>query len=104
MCLPYADCHPDASGGFTDRAKPRFLQVVCSEDFLHRLPEESRDAFFGILRQDPRPSYQSDPERVYGFSYAGCEVKFVVQDTVLTVTEISRTEKEPSPPTAPSAT
>ena len=45
---------------------------------LERLPPDRREALREVLALDPRPRYQQDPERVYGFSFAGHEVKFTV--------------------------
>ena len=52
-------------------------------------PKDKLDGLYGILAQDPRPSYQDDPERIYGFEYAGYEVKFRVKGIQLCVVEIS---------------
>lgn len=87
--LPYADCHPEATSGFTAETPRRVLQVVCPPQELGKLPEDSRDALLGVLSQDPRPAYQEDPERVYGFSFAGHEVRFRVAEGVLTVVSVS---------------
>ena len=40
------------------------------------------------LSEDPRPAYQNDPERIYGFAYADMDVRFRVCGNRLTVTEI----------------
>ena len=87
--LPYVDAHPDAVGGFAEEKKWYHLQINCPDELLARLPEESRAALPELLAQDPRPSYQKDPERVYGFSYAGHEIQFQVRDGLLTVLHIS---------------
>lgn len=86
--LPYADARPEALGGFTDRTPRKRLEVRCPEDLLAKAPEEKRAALLGVLAEDPRPSYQTDPERVYGMPFAGMEVRFTVAGEVLTVTEI----------------
>jgi hypothetical protein len=52
------------------------------------MPEAKRPALLGVLRQDPRPSYQSDPERLYGLRFAGFEVKFTVDGDCLTVRDV----------------
>ena len=91
--LPYADCVPDAAGGFTQTAEKRQVEVVCPERWLNAVPPEKRDALLGMLRQDPRPAYQHDPERVYGFGFAGLEVRFRVEGETLTVVEITKEEK-----------
>ena len=86
--LPYADSHPEAKGGFADAAGDRRVQVECSAELLQEIPERHQNAVLALLAQDPRPSYQSDPERVYGMEYAGMDIRFSVRDGKLTVTEI----------------
>ena len=87
--LPYADCKPEAVGGFAARPKGADLAVDCSPALLDRVPEDKRAALLAVLAQDPRPQYQDDPDRVYGMAFAGLEVKFRVVGERLTVTEIS---------------
>ena len=86
--IPYADCHPEAVGGFAGDAPEGGLVVECPPELLTRVPESSRAALLGVLAQDPRPSYQDNPGRVYGFGFAGLEVRFAVREGVLTVTDI----------------
>ena len=86
--LPYADCKPDAVGGFAAQPKGADLTVDCPPVLLDRVPEDKRSALLAVLAQDPRPQYQDDPERVYGMAFAGLEVKFQVAGERLTVTEI----------------
>lgn len=88
--LPYADSHPEASGGFTDAVERKLLRVEASEGFRRALGDERYKALVQILQNDPRPSYQDDPERVYGFEYAGYEVHFRVDADVLTVIGIDK--------------
>ena len=57
---------------------------------LEQVPPEHREALREVLAQDPRPRYQDDPERVYGFGFAGLEVKFSVADGRLTVRDIEQ--------------
>lgn len=83
--LPYADCVPTATGGFTDQTAREKLEVVFPEDCLRKVPEAQREALIQVLEQDPRPSYQNDPRRVYGMTYAGIKIKFVVELRKLTV-------------------
>lgn len=88
--IPYADSHPDAVGGFASAPAGETLEVVIPPDLLERIPENRREALRGVLAQDPRPHYQDDPERVYGFGFAGLEVKFSVSGTQLTVSDIQK--------------
>ena len=83
--LPYADCRPEATGGFTDPLEGQTLQVACEEALLAGLNEEQRAGLMGVLACDPRPRYQEDPQRVYGLSFAGRNVKFTVDGDRLTV-------------------
>ena len=89
--LPFADSHPDASGGFADRHFADSLAVLCPESLLEKLPAEKREALLEILRQDPRPSYQDDPERVYGFPFAGFEIRFSVSGGTARVCSVEKT-------------
>lgn len=88
--LPYADCHVDASEGFTAHTQSHCLQVECDSALWAKVPPEEREALAGVLANDPRPSYQNDPERVYGMEFGGLEVRFSVKDDTLTVREICR--------------
>ena len=83
--LPHIDSHPDARGGFAVPAAEHRLKVVFPEQWLEKVPEQLRDGLTEVLAQDPRPSYQHDPELVYGFGFARLEVKFTVDGDVLTV-------------------
>lgn len=86
--IPYADAHPEAKGGFAAAPWERRLKVECKEELLYKMEPEKRDALLGVLAEDPRPSYQEDAERIYGFSFAGHEVRFSVAEGVLTVRSI----------------
>ena len=86
--LPYADCRPEAVGGFAASAPEGRLTVDVSDALLAAVPPEKREALLGVLAQDPRPSYHSDPERVYGMRFGGLEVRFTVDGDRLTVLEI----------------
>ena len=86
--IPYADCHPEAVGGFTTKVDMKPLNVDFPAELLDKVPQEKRDALIGVLEQDPRPRYQKDPGRVYGLSFAGLEVKFSVEAQILAVKEI----------------
>lgn len=83
--LPYTDSHPQAAVGFTDGLAHAPLTVECSPALLEHIPADSREGLLGVLAGDPRPRYQEDPQRVYGLSFAGRNVKFTVDGDRLTV-------------------
>ena len=87
--LPYADCKPEALGGFASAPKEATLSVSCPEALLDLVPEQKQTGLLGVLAQDPRPSYQDDPDRVYGMTFGGLDVKFRVEGTALTVISIT---------------
>ena len=86
--IPYGDSHPDATGGFTDRAEDFLLNVSFPEELLKKLPDGKQAAAIGVLSHDPRPSYQKDPDRIYGLPFAGFDIRFTVQDKTLTVVDV----------------
>ena len=89
--LPYADCHPEATGGFTDDIDYPRLTVDFPEAMLARIPEEKRAALYEVLAQDPRPGYRGEAdERRYGVQFAGFDVRFVVEGDALRVVEVVR--------------
>lgn len=83
--IPYTDSHPEASAGFSAAPAPR-LSVDFPESLLTIVPEDKRAALTGVIAQDPRPSYQDDPQRVYAFEFAGIHVEFTVDGTAAHVT------------------
>ena len=90
--IPYADSHPDAIGGFASAPAGETLEVTIPPELLERIPASRREALRGVLAQDPRPHYQDDPDRVYGFGFAGLEVKFSVDGNQLTVLDIQKAD------------
>lgn len=86
--IPYTDCHTDATGGFSKDGSER-LSVVFPENLQKNVPSEKLDALIKVLELDPRPAYQNDPERIYGFEFAGMEIKFTVFENILTVRDVS---------------
>ena len=86
--IPYGDCHPEALGGFTSTAGDFLLQVDFPQHLLKLLPEDKREAALELLSHDPRPSYQAQPNRTYGLSFAGFDIRFTVDNDVLRVKEV----------------
>ncbi len=90
--LPYADSHPQARAGFTDQVEFPTLDVVFPDELMEKIPEEKRRALIKTLKQDPRPSYQDDPDRIYGMYFAGKNIRFRVNEGVLRVFEVEEIE------------
>lgn len=87
--IPYSDCHPDATGGFTDNADDFILEVEFPYMLMDKIPKDKHSALIGVLSHDPRPSYQKDPNRIYGLNFAGFDIRFTVRDKTLTVCEVT---------------
>jgi len=86
--VPYADCRPEATGGFTEEVERRLLTVVIPDELLAAVPADKRAALTETLAQDPRPAYQQDGDRVYVLPFGAQEIAFTVRDGVLTVTDV----------------
>ena len=86
--LPLADCHPEATGGFAEAVADYALTVSIPEALERKIAPEDLSVIREILAEDPRPSYQSDPDRLYHMDYARYSLSFFVKDGVLTVTEL----------------
>lgn len=86
--LAYTDSHQEATGGFADDYKEYSLEVIFPEEMLSLIPEDKREAAIGVLAHDPRPSYHNSPERRYGVEFAGYDIRFTVDNGVLTVFEV----------------
>ena len=89
--VPFSDSHPEAVGGFADEHYSDALSVSFPDPLLKQFPEEKREALLEILSQDPRPSYHSDPNRIYGFPFAGFEIRFKVDGDQLQVISVENT-------------
>lgn len=88
--LPYADSHPEATGSYAQTFRDYHLEVDFPEELLNQLPAEKRPALCACLAEDPRPSYQEDPERMYHMNFAGYEIHFRVDGQTLKVTGVDR--------------
>ena len=88
--LPYVDAHPEASGGFALQDKEGSLEIDFPNELLAAIPEDKQEALTAVLRQDPRPQYHNDPERIYGLEFAGFDLRFKIRDNLLTVVEIKK--------------
>ena len=88
--IPYGDSHPDATGGFTDTAGEFILKVDFPAGLLEFLPQNKRVHAIGVPSQEPLPRYQRKPDRVYGLTFAGFDIRFKVDEGVLTVLEVNK--------------
>ncbi|MBR2857117.1 MAG: tRNA (N6-threonylcarbamoyladenosine(37)-N6)-methyltransferase TrmO [Bacteroidales bacterium] len=88
--IRYADSRPDALCGYVDSLQDRKLKVVLPEQMAAVLPQpQMKDALVEVLSLDPRPSYHDDPQREYGISFGGCNIRFRVNEDVLEVVSVS---------------
>ncbi len=92
--LPYTDSHPEAKGSFGETHKEDEIEVVFSEELLDQLPKELQEKSIAVLKQDPRAAYNKKPEYVYGMSFAGYDIRFVVQGERLIVKEVVKITEE----------
>ena len=88
--IGYADCHPDARGGFTDNRQWKELKVVFEDSTKQLFTNEQLQTLSKVLALDPRPHYHHDDQRIYGMPFAGLDIRFRVADGVLTVTEVKQ--------------
>ena len=88
--LPFTDSHPDASAGFSEAVREDRLSVEIAPALLACLPDSLHGPLQALLQADPRPSYQNDPDRVYGMELSGYSIRFTVDGTRLTVAEITK--------------
>ena len=86
--LPYADSHPDAVDGFDGKRDAEPLTVVFPPELEALIPESKRAGLRQALACGPIPGYQHDPTRRYGFNFSGLDIRFRIQDRILTVVEI----------------
>lgn len=91
--LPFTDSHPEAACGFAAEVFDKQLEVLVPEECLAQIPPSQRPVIRQLLAQDPRPSYQEDPQRLYGFVYEGLEIKFRVESGLLRVVEVQRVNR-----------
>lgn len=92
--IKYSDCHDNAISGFADEFQRYSLNVTIPDNLKSLLPEEKLNALTECLADDPRPSYQSDPERIYKMSFADFTVSFKVNESELTVISIEKFSSE----------
>ncbi len=87
--IPYADCHPEATGSFAEFSKDYHLNVEFPHQLLEKIPPESREALMAVLADDPRPAYQNDPERSYGMPFGDKDIHFRVNGDTLRVHDVT---------------
>lgn len=90
--IAYTDSHPDAISGFAEKPAEYLLEVDFPDAMLQQVPEHHRKSLIEVLAHDPRPQYQKDPERIYGIAFGDLEVKFKVEERLLTVLQVATAE------------
>ena len=86
--LPFTDSRPEATGGFAEEKLEYSLEVCFPQELLEKIAPDKREGVMEILSQDPRPAYNDDPERVFGFEFGTQEIKFKVSQGILTVLSV----------------
>lgn len=86
--LPFTDSHADAFGGFAEKTKEYSVEVTIPDSISEKFSSEELSALTQILTHDPRPSYQNEPDRIYGLSYGKYDIHFKVSDGILTVVSV----------------
>lgn len=86
--IPFTDSHPEAIGGFADSVRDYSLTVEFPEQWIRLIPADRRESLIGVLANDPRPSYQDDAERIYGFAFMQYDIRFTVREGTLSVCEV----------------
>ena len=87
--IKYADSRPHAICGYVDNLQERKLKVILPQEISSAVKDRTvLESLVQTLSLDPRPSYHYDPEREYGLSFAGMNVRFKVSSGVLTVTHL----------------
>ena len=88
--IPFADCHPDACGGWIEDAPWHELDVDFPEQLQAEVPAGKLPGLTEVLRQDPRRAgSKHEPTRVYHLAYAGLDVAFTVDGDILHVVCVS---------------
>ena len=91
--LPYTDAHPDAKGSFAQEHKTDAIEVIFPEEHLLKLPEQLREKVMAVLMQDPRAAYNKKPDYVYGMRFMEYDIRFTVEDEMLIVKDVVRTDE-----------
>ena len=99
--LSFTDSHPDARNGFADAVQSHALHVHLPPKFAAMFRDRDLHSLLKILSQDPRPGYQHDPERIYGFPFAGYEIRFRVSENELEVVDVTTHSQKSSAPVQP---
>lgn len=83
--IKFTDCHEEAICGFVDENEFKVLNVI-DNGLLDNISQA--DNIRELLSNNPRPAYQKDENRIYGFKYAEYEIKFKVKENDLFVISI----------------
>ncbi len=88
--LPFADCQPNATAGYAAEGENHRLLVQFPEQLLALVPKDKQQGLQECLADDPRPSYQDEPDRIYGMAFGDFDILFKVQKDSLSVVEVKK--------------
>ena len=86
--LPFSDIHTDATSGFAEDITQKKLEVIIPEHLESIVSKETMAIIMSILKEDPRPGFHNDNQRIYVFSFENMEIKFKVDGDNLYVVDI----------------
>ena len=88
--IAYTDSHPEALGGFSGDVFENTLTVNFTDKIAENLPKEILEPLTEILESDPRPRYKADGDRIYSFEFAGYNIKFSIDNNIMTVISVKK--------------
>ena len=90
--IAYTDSHPNARCGYADKFAEHKLKVEIPAGLY--IPDDKRASLIECLADDPRPSYHDDPERIYGMSFAGFNIRFRIHDGICEVLNMEENKND----------
>lgn len=92
--LPAFDQPKDAKGSYSDRHSNHRLEVIFPDEVKKTLNKETYEIISELISEDPRPSYQNDSERIYGFCFSDLEIKFTIKSNTAYVISMEKIVKK----------
>lgn len=91
--IPYCDCVPSATGSYSDEFRDHELTVTDENGLLSVMPSAKAEAAVRCIADDPRTGYNDDPERIWGMTFSGYNIRFTVNGTEAVIKAVEKTGK-----------